>query len=174
MITQSLILEFLDIDFESGNAIWKFRDRKHFTRDRDWKRWNTLFAGKSIKHNSDYAYSSIKIFSKKLRLHRVIFLAYHGYLPKEIDHYNRIRDDNAISNLRDITHSENMKNLPMNTNNTSGITGVDWRMHHQKWRAYIDVDGIKKHLGSFDNIEDAAAARKAAEVKYGFHINHGI
>jgi len=35
------------------------------------------------------------------------------------------------------------------------------------------VDGKTIHLGRFDKFEDAVAARKAADIKYGFHPNHG-
>lgn len=56
---------------------------------------------------------------------------------------------------------------------SSGITGVYWCEETNKWRARIQVNGKKIGLGSFARIEDAAAARKAAEVKYVFHANHG-
>lgn len=29
------------------------------------------------------------------------------------------------------------------------------------------------YLGRFDNLEDAIKARQEAEIKYGFHPNHG-
>lgn len=36
----------------------------------------------------------------KLRMkHRLLFWLYHGYLPVEVDHDNKIRDHNSISNL---------------------------------------------------------------------------
>jgi len=33
--------------------------------------------------------------------------------------------------------------------------------------------GKAVHLGFFDDKDDAIAARKAANIKYGFHANHG-
>jgi AP2 domain len=29
-------------------------------------------------------------------------------------------------------------------------------------------------LGNYDTLEEAAAARAEAEIKYGFHPNHGL
>jgi hypothetical protein len=41
------------------------------------------------------------------------------------------------------------------------------------WCAGIKKDYQHHHLGYFDRLEDAAAARKAAEERMGFHPNHG-
>ena len=38
---------------------------------------------------------------------------------------------------------------------------------------FYKIPGKQIHLGYFDDKKDAIAARKAAEVKYGFHKNHG-
>lgn len=46
------------------------------------------------------------------------------------------------------------------------IPGVCWSNEHKKWRAYIGVDGRQKHLGYFDDINDAIKARKDAEDIY--------
>lgn len=47
----------------------------------------------------------------KLRMkHRLIFFLGHGYLPEpeeEIDHIDKVRSNNALSNLRILTKSEN-------------------------------------------------------------------
>ena len=47
------------------------------------------------------------------------------------------------------------------------------RLAWDKWVAEIKVNRIKKHLGQFDTFDAAVAARKAAEVEFGFHENHG-
>ena len=48
-------------------------------------------------------------------------------------------------------------------NNTSGIRGVSWDSHKQKWLAQIRFKGKNYHLGRYVKKEDAAKARKEAE-----------
>lgn len=44
----------------------------------------------------------------RLRMkHRLIYWLYYGELPEEIDHINKIRNDNRISNLRSVNRIEN-------------------------------------------------------------------
>ena len=46
--------------------------------------------------------------NKKLRMkHRLLFWLYHNYLPEEIDHINRVRSDNAITNLQASNRNHN-------------------------------------------------------------------
>lgn len=49
--------------------------------------------------------------NRKLRMfHRLMYFLYHGELPglgEEIDHFNNVRDNNYISNLRVLTKSKN-------------------------------------------------------------------
>lgn len=46
----------------------------------------------------------------KLRMkHRLLFFLYYGYIPNEVDHDNKIRNDNSINNLIDSNRSENTK-----------------------------------------------------------------
>ena len=49
------------------------------------------------------------------------------------------------------------------SNNTSGIKGVSWSKQKQKWEAYIKFQGKQYRLGFYDDINDAADARKKAE-----------
>jgi len=47
-------------------------------------------------------------------------------------------------------------------NNTSGYPGVGWYPRTKKWRAYIRTCGALIHLGYFDTIGEAIAAREVA------------
>lgn len=51
-----------------------------------------------------------------------------------------------------------------NKNSSTGVTGVCAR--HGRYRAYITVDRHQISLGYYDSIDDAIAARKAAEQRY--------
>jgi hypothetical protein len=61
----------------------------------------------------------------------------------------------------------------MAKNNSSGYTGVYWYRATEKWGATIKFNHKSLHLGFFIDISDAISARKAAEIQYGFHPNHG-
>lgn len=43
--------------------------------------------------------------------HRLLYWLYHGVLPNEVDHTNKVRDDNSISNLRSVDRKENVSNI---------------------------------------------------------------
>ncbi len=54
----------------------------------------------------------------------------------------------------------------LHKHNKSGHKGVSWLPSRNKWRANIGFKGKQISLGYFDNVDDAIAARKAAEEKY--------
>jgi hypothetical protein len=106
--------------------------------------------------------------------HRVAYAIHHGEWPDDqIDHINGVRDDNRIGNLRVVTQQDNLRNANMKRNNTSGITGVVLSKPRGKWLARICVGYRRIHIGYFDTLEEAAAARKEASAKYGFTERHG-
>lgn len=114
---------------------------------------------------------------KRLKAHRVIWDMCNPDNPvldnEQIDHINHKLGDNRISNLRKVDSTGNHRNMSMPKNNTSGVLGVGWDANRAKWKAAIQLQGRTKNLGRFDAFADAVAARKAAEVEYGFHENHG-
>jgi len=65
-------------------------------------------------------------------------------------------------------------NRAKGANNTSGICGVTWNKKAEKWQAQITVAGRGIYLGVYDELQSAGKARKQAEAKYGFHVNHGL
>jgi hypothetical protein len=107
------------------------------------------------------------VFGKVYRAHRIIWKMVTGEdPPADIDHDNGKRSDNRWKNLFSRTRGENSKNQKVRSSNKSGVMGVHWDSRNQKWRAQI-------HIGSYDTLEAAAAARRAAEKALGFHPNHG-
>lgn len=60
----------------------------------------------------------------------------------------------------------NSLNDTMLKNNTSGIKGVSLDKRSNKYEAYIEFQGIKRRLGLYKKLEDAAKARKLAEELY--------
>ena len=80
------------------------------------------------------------------------------------DHINGDPRDNRRDNLRVVTKSENCRNRALNCNNRLGVQGV--ARHASKFRARIRVHGRLMSLGSFTTIEQASAARLAAEAQY--------
>ncbi len=169
-----LLRQLLSYDPESGILRWRYRRPEFFKTARDCAAWNTRFNGKVAGAPDGRGYIMLRILGRLCLAHRVAWAVTHGHWPKnEIDHINGVRDDNRIANLRDVTSSENKRNMRLRPNNASGFNGVQWDEKRGKWRSRIFAEGSEKHLGRFETIEEAVAARKAAEVKYKFHPNHG-
>jgi hypothetical protein len=122
----------------------------------------------------DKGYRLIGINGQGYRAHRLAWLYVYGTFPEgQIDHINHNPDDNRIDNLRDVSNQENHRNKGTQKNNKSGCHGVSRQKNTGKWLARIKVSGRGIHLGTFPSFSDAKTARKAAEVEYGFHPNHG-
>ena len=81
----------------------------------------------------------------------------------EIDHKNRIKDDNRWANLRSATHAENQHNCGIPRNNTSGFPGVT--LNKGRWQARIKANGHRRHLGLFGTAEDGYAAYLKAKAE---------
>ena len=118
-------------------------------------------------------YVVISLDNKKQRAHRLAYLYETGQLPQGVvDHIDHVKTNNSWTNLRDVSHSVNMKNLAMSKRNTSGMTGV--RKSGEKWRSSIYVNGRNIDLGLYPKLEDAMSARMKANKEYGFDSSHGV
>ena len=99
---------------------------------------------------------------KTIFMHRQILGAKKG---QQIDHRNGNGLDNHKANLRFCTYSQNQQNQ-QKIRGISQNKGIHWNKEHKKWQAQITLNNHRKHLGYFDNENDAAIAynRKAVEL----------
>ena len=131
-------------------------------------------AGAEAGSKGGHGYLQIRIDRKRYLAHRLAWLYMTGEFPKDqIDHINHVRVDNRLVNLRGATRQENGRNRSMQSNNTSGITGMSWDKHAGKWLAQIRVEGKQIYLGLYEDINAAILARQCGELLYEFHKNHG-
>lgn len=116
----------------------------------------------------------IDFLARKYLVHRIIWCLEYGRWPRKfIDHINGDPADNRLVNLREVDNKMNCRNQKLRSTNKSGTMGVQWRKDRQQWIAVIARGGVRRSLGFFDHLDDAVAARRAAEVEAGFHKNHG-
>jgi len=119
--------------------------------------WNARYANKEAFTATDaHGYKVGTLSRKCLKAHRVVWAIVYGEWPSaDIDHINKDRADNRISNLRAVTRAQNLANSHRARGTTSVYRGV--RYSFGKWEARISVDNRQVSLGRFD--EEAAAAR---------------
>tara|TARA_R110001632_G_scaffold220720_1_gene350834 strand:+ start:473 stop:976 length:504 start_codon:yes stop_codon:yes gene_type:complete len=162
MITQKELKELVDYDNSTGLFAWRF--------GRVGAKKGAICGSK----NKGSGYVEITLLRKSYLCHRLVFLYTTGSFPLgEVDHINHAKDDNRWCNLRDVHHLDNQKNRKIFKNNKSGTAGVSWHSASKKWQAGIQVNYKSINLGYYDVLDEAIKAREDANIKYGFHINHG-
>lgn len=174
------VSSLLRCDPKTGLLFWRerspqmFRDGKN-TAAHTCAKWNSKHAGReAFTQTTSHGYKYGKILGRGYYAHRIVWLLCTGEWPEDqIDHINGDGSDNRIENLRPVSMSQNSKNKRTPENNTSGHIGVCWRSKLNRWSAQISVNRRQKHLGLFEKLEDAIAARKTAEAQHNFHQNHG-
>ena len=138
------------------------------------QKWNTRYAGTEAGNVGARGYRDVRIYGRVLKAHRIIWAILHNQWPShEIDHIDGNRANNKVNNLRHATRTENNHNIGISRRNKSGVMGVFWEDKRRKWKAYIRVNNVQNNIGRYDTFDDAVAARKEAEIRYGFHANHG-
>ena len=153
MITQIRLRELLRYAPETGEFTWKVSHPR-------------AKAGAVAGTTDHYGYVVIRLDGHLYKAHRLAWLYVQGVWPsKNIDHINRIKNDNRMENLRLADQSINMHNVDVRVNSKSGVAGVTWRADRKKWNARIKVGYKNFNLGLFDDMAAAVAARRAAEVR---------
>lgn len=127
----------LEYDREAGEFIWLPRLPISSVE----RRFNTLYAGKIAGSVGEKGYKTICLrvdsVPEYYTVHRLVWLFETGVWPiQEIDHIDGDKLNNKFSNLREVSKAVNLRNKPSMANNTSGVTGVRFRIITYKDRDY--------------------------------------
>jgi hypothetical protein len=160
ILTRERLCELLDVDTEHGMFTWK----------------NTM-GGKAQKGQkagslNKAGYVVIRLDQTDYFAHKLMWLYVYGATPiLQIDHIDRVRDNNKPTNLRLATSKQNSENMFRAKTNTSGFRGVRFekRLISKPWSACITHNYKQIHLGYYATAKEAIAARASAEDKYFTH-----
>lgn len=141
------------------------------TGDLSWRdaHTNRVKAGDVIRAKIGKGYYAVQLDCHRMRAHNVVWAMHYGKFPEGvIDHINGIKTDNRISNLRDVTHSQNAYNVGKQKNNTTGVKGVS--RNGSGFKAEISAEKKSDYLGTFPSLDQAAQAyANAVKILHGKH-----
>lgn len=163
--TPEQLRQLLTYDPDMGLFVWLARTpdlfcARHVQPNAACARWNTKLAGKpALTAKDKFGYCHGSILGVNIKAHRAAWAMTCGAWPNgHVDHINRDKSDNRISNLRVVSHGVNMQNL--NARGTSQYLGVSKyrRGDYEKWVARMNFNGRQVHCSYWDTEEDAARA----------------
>lgn len=154
-LTHERLLELLHYEPESGVFTWRIAPRyRIYVGER---------AGNENRSRPEQPYRQIMLAGKNYRTGRLAWLYMTGAWPeKEIDHRNGNPLDDAWTNLRLATSTQNKANQKLRCDNKTGFKGVHRR--RQRFYARANIGGKYRHLGMFSTAEEASDAYKAATL----------
>jgi hypothetical protein len=150
-LTQARLQELLHYDPETGVWTWKV--------DLGRARTGSIAGG----INSE-GYRKICIAGQRYCSSCLAYLYMKGHWPPELmDHRDLNRANDAWSNLRPASYSENVANRARTISNHTGFKGVT--PHWKQYQARISCEGKEYYLGLFATPELAHSAYIAAATQ---------
>jgi hypothetical protein len=122
--------------------------------------------GIALKLFTNNKYLAVELHNKNVKqiyVHTLVANAFVENLDNKpcIDHKDQNKHNNCADNLRWATHSENNMNKPKQ-GGSSKYKGVTWDKCNNKWKAICK----HKHIGMFDNEEEAGRAYDAYIIQH--------
>jgi hypothetical protein len=151
-ITLNQYKKVLEYQPETGNFIWL---------ESRGKAKKGSIAGTPDKNG----YIQIRYLRKAAQAHRLVFLYMTGEWPvNQVDHINRVTNDNRWINLRQADSFINMRNRGIQKNNTSGCRGVTYNKAQKKWKVEVKYKHQSYFIGYYKEKKDAIKASYIARV----------
>lgn len=146
MMTRDLLRSLLQYDSITGHFVWL----KQVS--------NRIKIGDIAGNLDKDGYLLIQVCGTKYRAGRLAFLYMNGRWPThEVDHVDGNRANDAWTNLREVTRSDNVVNSDRATG-ASGLRGVKFDPKTSTWRARIEYKGHREYVGVYATKEEAYQA----------------
>ena len=114
--------------------------------------------GRILKPRNNDGYYRVLLNNKNKRIHRLVALT---FLPNpdnktDVDHIDRNRTNNVVSNLRWVSRSENCLNTKSRDRE---LFGIYYREKKQKYQVVLTIDRKLKSIGYRKTLEEATILR---------------
>ena len=138
------------------------------------KSFQTYTEGKIINGtvHTAHKYITVHLKNKSHLVHRLVAKYFIPNLNnyKLVDHIDGNKQNNLSSNLRWVNQSLNIQNEKRQINNTSGVKGVCFNNHKQKWSVYWRENG--KHICREFHSKDDAIQHRQKMVEQFYSVEH--
>lgn len=153
---EARLLSLIAYDAATGILSWKAKPNRN------------MRVGSVIGRPNSWGHVSFGFMGRTWMAHRVAWFIHHGSWPvHQIDHIDGDKQNNRISNLRDVPQNLNMqnRNTPKKDNQSGYLGVVRIRGITKPWRAKIKVDNKWHSLGCYATPEEAHAAYMARKME---------
>lgn len=105
-------------------------------------------------------------------VHKLVAECFIGPRPNGfvIDHIDRNKLNNSVSNLRYVSVSTNTANTPVRKSNSTNEKFIYWSSRRNKFELYARINGVQQYFGSYADLQSAIDARSKVVKEFGLYL----